>query len=311
MKVDALGRRKRAEHHPPSKKTRSEKLDKPLLELLRRYRWLPSTYLSALLNRSQNSLAHRLTTLHYDRQLIFIPSESWGKLGILTQPAVYGLTPYGEEVAGEALKFGNKLKHDLLGCIWMASLELGAKKHGLPYFTWDELKQSPSCSTDNWMLPLARGKLLEPDWPPFAIGKPRYYFYGVEIDRDTETAEGEAHKTLTRMFEDYFEILENQSYKTLGIPRFLIPIITINNTRMNLMIKTLKQVAKGRRTDAFIFTVVPDILTEFYNFPPPSGDLLSRDWVTTTGTFNILEKLGGGANGRSQTRTHSGAEATA
>lgn len=318
MKLDALGRRKRTDNRAPTgKKVRLTANDQQILNLLGLYRWLPSNYIVALLGRSAQTTRWRLADLRKEHpHYITCPDGSWGH-NRAYQPAVYGLTEVGEQHTDYRVKAGNAIKHDLLTCIIMALMEMEARKHDLVVEDWNTLRNKPHVTTSDWRLPLrtfnekGQQRILEPDWPPRTIGtKPRFYLYGVEVDRNTESVTGEAHKTLEKMFRDYFDILDSQVYKTLGIPRFLIVIVATNPNRLQLMMKTCKSVANGRSTANFIFTVQPDILTPTYDFPKPDeGDFLSRNWLTLDGTFNFLDKLkGGGANGRSQTTAYSRAE---
>lgn len=304
MKVDKFGRRSRFLNFAPTgKKIVVSHNDQRIFKLLRKYRWLPSNWIVSLLDLYPDWGKKRLRDLRKELGLVFCPKSSWG-MDAKTQHAVYGLTPKCELLYGEALKFGNHIKHDLLACLAMASFEVGCKQNSLTLIDWDKLKEREACTSQNWFLPLQGNRKLEPDWPPFALkyNDKAFYIYGVEVDRDTESLKGEAHKTITRMFEDYYDLLGSRAYEAIGLKRPLIPIITTSATRMDDMMATLKLVAGERSTSAFIFCTIPDILTEFYTFPTPNGSLLTSDWYTTKGTFNFLTELKGTTHGSSETR---------
>ena len=302
--VDALGRRSRSVDKAPSGKTIViTAYDRAILDLLRRYRYLPSTWIIKLLQLDPQWAKRRLSQLRHDALLIECAKGTWGT-NRYYQPAVYSLTPKGEALGTPCLKFGNRVKHDLLACLAMASLELGCREQGLKLYEWEHLQKREHCTTTEWKLALKQGRTLQPDWPPRAIGNTNlFYFYGVEIDRDTEPLKGEAHKTIERMYEDYFQILSSQSYKALGLPRILIPIITVNETRKRSLMEKLKEVAGDNSTKSFIFTTIPDILTDDFDFPAPSGFLLNQDWDTMTGTFNIIGTLNGHRETQPNSRT--------
>src|SRR5262249_7210460 len=137
-----------------------------VLELLQRYRYLPSTYVHALVGGGETYYKDALTRLFHERY-IGRPAASWAAANARYRPAVCELLEKGEEALKlhgryrRRLKTGNSFPHELMVCLVQASFELGAREHRLQMISSQDILDHPKCpphtrhATHPWAIPIS------------------------------------------------------------------------------------------------------------------------------------------------------------
>jgi hypothetical protein len=104
--------------------------DVRIFQLLQRYRYLPSNFITALIGGSHRYLIKRLGEL-YNAGYLNRPQQQWQAINARYKPAVYELDAGAEAMLREHRLYshhhvgrGRHFHHELLVCLIMASIEL-------------------------------------------------------------------------------------------------------------------------------------------------------------------------------------------
>jgi hypothetical protein len=281
--------------------------DLRILVLLQRYRYLPSTYLAALVSTSYGYLKNRLTILRHEAGVIDCPRSSWHAANARYRPAVYCLTDKGEQVLKERglykphPKANETFAHEFGVCLTMASFDLGAREHGLRLIDSDEILAHPSCpyatrhAERPFHLPLSAA-FIKHDGVPFGLqGTKTLFFPGIEFDRKTEPLEPrDMERSSIRKHVESIIALGRCGYRHhYGIPNNVIPFVTISESRMRSIMRLVEKVASEGERKLFLFKYVSDF-SAFEKFPPPAAHMLATPWLRAGhAPFDIVAELGG------------------
>src|SRR5690606_2093782 len=138
-----------------------------VLQLLNRYRYLPSNYIGALLGMEGKYYQDILYKLRRRAGMVECPNASWAAANARYRPAVYALTEKGEQELKDRApwtpvpKTGHEFNHELGVCLIRASFELGAREHGLEVMGPQQILAHPKCPTATrhakspWSIPIA------------------------------------------------------------------------------------------------------------------------------------------------------------
>ena len=308
--------------------------DLRILQLLNRYRYLPSTYVAALLQLDGRWFKYALSKLRHRAGLVECPPASWAAANARYRPAVYALTPKGEDVLKERglyvdhPKTGHEFNHELGACLIRASFEIGARELGLQYRGPRDILAHPDCPAATrrerspFSIPVkfkwTNGEHtelveqnIETDGEFFVLtGDASLVIPGFEFDRRTETLRPSSHarSSIRKKFLALREVLRQGIYQSrFGFPRAsqVVPFVTISDTHLRSMMELLSEETGGNGSALFIFKSIPNFAA-FETFPPPTGHMVAEDWwrVGRNGPerFNILEILKGGDSGGRETR---------
>lgn len=301
---------------PTGRAYRVTNKDVEVLCLLQRYRYLPSTYIFALLGWVGHHHKHLLTKLRHEAGLIDCPNASWAAANARYRPAVYVLTQKGEALLKERglyqprKKTGREFNHELMVCLVQASFELGAREHALKLITAADILNHANCPVqtrhlkDPWSIPVAfsfNGHKLEEnvetDGEFFGLRNAdgtALLFPGFEADRRTEPLEPEDYdrSSIKKKFIKIREVASQRLYaKRYGLPAVIVPVITINEAHKHSLMRVLENITEGRGSKLFIFKSMPNFAS-FENFPPPDGHMVTEPWERVGNEpFNIISEL--------------------
>jgi hypothetical protein len=294
-----------------------------VLELLQRFRYLPSTYIHALIGGGETYYKDVLTRLFHERY-IGRPASSWAAVNARYRPAVYELLEKGEQALKEhgrwrrRLKTGNSFPHELMVCLIQASFELGSREHGLQLIKAQDILDHPKCPLHTrhakhpWGIPVSFNynngcetryveQYVETDGEFFglahvhAAGRTTIIFPGFEADRRTEPLEPDAYErsSIKKKFLAFREIAGGGLYQSrFGLPNAIVPFITINETHMRNMMRLVERITDGRGTKLFLFKYLSSFTT-FEQFPVPDGHMVYAPWLRVGHPpYDILRELG-------------------
>jgi hypothetical protein len=298
--------------------------DMSVLTLLQRYRYLPSTYIAALLSLEGDYYKDILHKLRHRAGLIDCPAPSWAAANARYRPAVYCLTDRGSQALKAARlyaphpKTGHEFNHELGVCLIRASFELGVQEHCLQLITADDILAHPSCPphTRNhktpWAIPVSfdwsfEGRMtrvehtVKTDGEFFALARPHEQgrttlaFPGFEFDRRTEPLEPADYErpSIKKKILAFRAIASQGLYRSrFGLPNAIIPFVTVNEVHLRSMMKVVEVISNGHGSKLFIFKNLPNFAA-FENFPPPTGHMLTTPWQRVGhAPYSILQELG-------------------
>ena len=313
---------------------RITKTDLVILDLLQRYRYLPSTYLLTFLSQSGKTSAYykkRLTHLRHELQVIDCPQASWHAANARYRPAVYMLTSKGVEALKQHGMFNPKPKsgepfaHELMVNLFHASLELGVRDNSkLSFISSAEILGNSKCPEETrlekrpfrvpisffYTAPKSRHSVhikthIRHDGDPFGIAyteggtTARIFFPGIEADRTTEPLSPEEYgrSSIRRKLYAIKEAAKNKTYRAhYGIPNYIVPFVTINPTHMYAMMALVNELSDGRGSKMILFKNIPDF-SSFETFPPATDHFLSEPWQRVGyPPFDIVGELKDAAN---------------
>jgi hypothetical protein len=315
-------KRSRFKATPTGRAIRITEYDIAIVLLLQRYRYLPSTYIAALLKLKTGNGAHfkkALTKLRHEAGLIDCPNPSWAAANARYRPAVYGLTKKGEALLKERglyvprPKTGHEFNHELMVCLIQASFELGARKHGLRIISAQDILDNERCPRSTrfekhpWRLPVSFlydghpvDQFVECDGDFFGLANSEgdtLFFPGFEADRRTEPLEPEDYDrpSIKKKLIAYRELARQRTYKQrYGLPTAVIAFVTINEQHKRSLMRVVDKITDGHGSKLFLFKSMPNFAS-FENFPPPTGHMLSEPWQRVGHPdFDILKELKGG-----------------
>lgn len=298
--------------------------DVDVLALLQRYRYLPSTYVAALLGLEGDYYKDILHKLRHKAGLIDCPPASWAAVNARYRPAVYGLTDKGASALKlrglyvPRLKSGHEFNHELGVCLIRASFEIGARQHGLQLIPAEDILNHPNCPTHTrhqtspWTVPVAfdwtfdGSKMrvehtVKTDGEFFALARPHangrttLAFPGFEFDRRTEPLEPADYErpSIKKKILAFRAIASQGIYRSrFGLPNAIVPFITVNEVHLRSMMRVVESVSNGHGSKLFIFKSLPNFAA-FESFPPPTGHMLTTPWQRVGHSpYEILKELG-------------------
>jgi hypothetical protein len=152
-------RRSRMRRVATRKRVQITPRDVEILRLLKRYRYLRSSFLHALVGgKSQKRFIERLGHLYHEGGYVDRPAQQWQAINARYMPAVYELGQAGERLLealdGESIRSQlarkgrqgavRQFQHDLMICDIIASIEVGTRSTtGVRLVSWDEIMASP------------------------------------------------------------------------------------------------------------------------------------------------------------------------
>jgi hypothetical protein len=307
---------------PTGKAHRITRNDVAVLELLQRYRYLPSNYIAALLGWTGEYYKDVLTKLRHEAGLIECPNASWSAANARYRPAVYCLTKKGEGLLRDRGLFvhrpktGHEFNHELMVCLIEASFALGAKENNLQIITAQDILDHPNCPRSMrfekhpWRVPVSFKydhhqveQVVESDGDFFGLARvvdgerTAILFPGFEADRRTEPLEPDDYDrpSIKKKFLAYREIAKQRLYKNrYGLPNAIIAFITINEAHKKSLMRVVDKITEGHGSKLFIFKSIPNFAS-FESFPPPAGHMVSEPWDRVGHPpYDILNELKGG-----------------
>lgn len=314
--------RRRGKRAPDFKPTR---VGIEVLKLLNTYRYLPTSYIRALMaagGHSSDYCHDLLTGLYHEAWFIDRPEASRWAENALYRDRVYELSAHGARVLKERglyverKRTNNNFKHEFMVSLFHASLALGvAETPGLMLISAEEILARPQCPQktrdlrDPFRIPVTttyRGSSepidmnMRHDGDPFGIGyvdgaaSAALWFAGIEADRKNEpnaTANYE-RSSIEKKFVGALKASRGGIYKEhLGLPHALLPIITINEQHKLNMMKHLKEITDGKGSGMFLFLAIPDFQS-LEKFPPANGWALTATYERCGyPPINIVAKL--------------------
>lgn len=283
-----------------------------ILELLRRYRYLPKPYIHAFVGGDAEYLKKLLTTLFHEGY-VGRPAQGFRTANARYLPAIYELRDKGARLLdphgrrGILRRAGEPFQHELMACLVRASFELGASEvPGLRYISGEEILNHPKCPEATrraecpFAIPLGSMALV-PDAPPFGYeytigpGEKRYLFFlGFEADRHTEplSPRNLARSSIHGKYLGYLEAAAYAAYRTrYGIPNCLFPFITVSDEHMRRMMALLGGITGGKGSAQFLFKSVEGF-TALESYPRATGHMLTESWHRVGHpSFNIVSEL--------------------
>ena len=304
---------------PTGKPYRVTANDLAVLQLLQRYRYLPSNYVAALIGTASRWHKYQLMKLRHEAGLIECPNASWAAANARYRPAVYALTTKGEELLAERglyesrRKSGREFNHELMVCLIQASFELGARERKLEVITARDILYHRNCpphtrhEQEPWSIPVAftfnghkLEEYVETDGDFFGLartsgtGRAALLFPGFEADRRTEPLEPEDYErsSIKKKFIKIREVARQKLYQSrYGLPNAIVPVITINEAHKHSLMRVLENLTEGHGSKLFIFKSMSNFAS-FENFPPPTGHMVTEPWERVGHEpYSIIEEL--------------------
>lgn len=281
-----------------------------VLDFMQDFDILPSSYIKAQFGTP--SFTKAVLGEFAKAHLIRVP-KGYSHINARYRPRPLELTELGRrelEQAGRLRKrerMNDHFSHAYLRSIIEHSFRQAAKEDPLlTLHTERDILEHPDCpeatrneSNPSWFT--VGSHTVRPDGSLFGyeyrLGEQSafMFFHGFEADRATERQKSNEKfekKTIAKMFEQYAEYLARAGYKEkYGLTQVTVPIITIGEQRMRIMLETLKEAVPDERVRRrFIFKYLPDFL---HNdpLPPPTGHMVTEPWTRVDGPFSIIDTL--------------------
>jgi hypothetical protein len=327
--MQTTAKRNRFTLEPKGQSFRITRNDLDILDLLQTYKYLPSTYIIALLDDAcAQYTKNRLTILRHEAKVIDTPASSWHAANARYRPAVYQLTEKGRDALVAHGRYrpmqatSEEFSHEFGVCIIEASFAIGAKQYpALRLHGHEAILNSKFCpastraATSPFKLPVtftyhymvggqARHKQLDTfvkhDGKPFGFTNPeqpkaQIFFPGIEFDRHTESRASSDYSatTIQKKIQEIRAIAAQDGYAThYGIPNTFVPFVTISQARMRSIMDDVEKATKGKGSQMFLFKSIPDFAS-FESFPPADGSMLTTPWKRVGfPDFDILAELG-------------------
>lgn len=287
--------------------------DVEIFRLLRRYRYLRSTFIHAFVGGDRTKLVERLGQLYHDGGFVDRPQQQWQSANARHQPVVYALSEKGATVVnglgqpvdavawpvGRGKSADRQFLHTLLICEILASIELGMRtnKH-LRFVTWPEILRHPYCpeqthgsgppfaiATSNHGAGAASTSRQTHIIPDAVFGieyaggvRNTYRFFALEADRGTmpvvrTTRRQSDYRTKLRGYQD---IIARQRYRSqFGLPNLFVLTVTTSEARKMTILKAIADSACDARV--FLIKATPQEAVGA-GLLYPSPDLLTEPW---------------------------------
>jgi hypothetical protein len=274
-----------------------------LLTVLARYKYLRSTYLSALLDhRSQDGLRRSLRSL-YDNGLIDKPEAQLRGYNSLYTPDIYCIDTKGIDTLAERgispdyVTHLHRQKndapvhqfaHDMMICDTLASIEVGCREAGLRFIPWTEIiarttapkPMKLACTVahdfgthrENFETHLVPDALFGVQYRDGKVA-----FFALECERRSP----KDVKKLTRSSSlkkliGYRDIIRRGEYKDqLAIRNLRVLMVAPTPTMMRNILDLAERVVGP--SPVFLFNVMP-VQEDLYKAPPPNPALFTDEW---------------------------------
>jgi len=287
--------------------------DLEIFKLLKRYRYLRSTFIHAFVGgKSETRFKERLGHLYHEGGYLNRPPQQWQYANARYMPVVYenGAAAHdalrrhvllGAETVtwlGTSRHGGHRnLAHGLMICDVLASIELGARSTaGLRFISWEEIIAKAPEKTRAAEIPFRIPVTIPGDMQgrnitfgllpdglfglEYTRGEGKAYrFFALEADRSSEPVN--RHDLLQSSYRKkllaYREIVANRLYKShLGLPNLFVLTVTMNERHMYNIMALLGELA-GASSTLFLFKTAP-ALGDFRKAPVPNPALLTEPW---------------------------------
>lgn len=271
-------------------------------EAMARYPFIDAPWLAALTGATADSITDTFKIAKREPNLYVRIAEFQLKEKPLDRKTVYQLADRGEAlmrthgVVVQHDEYSGPAQHRLMSCKARASFELGATGN-VSIIPWSVINAdetlSPYLATGRHYLDKKRDRKElrhRADCNPFIVHiegakRRRFYFPGIELDRDTE-----AHFAIKDKMESQVAILENGTYKKLGFPDMTFLWLTTSPLRMkNLMEQCWNEIAPAKYRRNALFKVFKD---------DPTGWAINEPWYYADNTPLYLNREGGEASGQ-------------
>ncbi|MGA8906044.1 MAG: hypothetical protein WB524_00380 [Acidobacteriaceae bacterium] len=327
--MQTVAKRSRFILQPKGQSFRITRNDLAILDLLQTYKYLPSSYIIALLeDPCVQYIKNRLTILRHEAKVIDIPPSAWHAANARYRPVVYQLTDKGRETMKAHGRYrsmpstSEEFNHQFGVSISEASFAIGAKRYpSLRLHRHEAIFNSKFCPPSTraeqapFKIPItftyhytvgghARHKQLDTfvkhDGTPFGFTntqrpKAQIFFPGIEFDRHTESRASSDYSatTIQKKLQEIRAIAARDGYATrYGIPNAFIPFVTISEARMRSIMDDVEKVTDGKGSQMFLFKSIPDFAS-FDSFPAADGSMLTTPWKRVGfPNFDILAELG-------------------
>lgn len=296
VEIETQGAIKRPMRRNPTRPLHDGTDSKPVVrdyqmpEALSRYEFLPTNHLIWFDDRYDSE--ERLTQLNHNFHFVECVRAKRNEQAIYT--AAKAGTEFlrdRKQLLPDAYRWMKNTKvgrgilreHNLFACVYMAQIEIAAKKHGVRFINhFDILRNSPLAKDKEWPLSIPCGEsVIRPD-AVFGLQYPdgEYKFFAYEYDRGSESAEVwrtkfENYKRLGRDLDGY-----------LGIPKWhilgVIPHVPKYRDRPSAIMGIAKE------TGAHNFCMWPlDENPTFDRIAPINDRLFTGEWLTPGGTWRM------------------------
>jgi hypothetical protein len=284
-----------------------------VLELLQKYRFLPSTYIRAHFAATQyiEDVLPNLVEAH----LIGIPSKAQDRCKTRAVPYVYELRPLGEVMLAKRGKWsegqrggkgGGWFEHDFLCSIVQYSFDQApAAVPGLSLRTPHSILDHPNCpeatrrSLTPFVIPTAPKLTADAEPFGFEYQGSKIFFHGFEADCSTESL-----NTIKSKLERYSQYLDHHlPTKMYGFLKNHMHILIVTTSERRA--RNMATLVPDHLADRFHFKAIPGFHDKF---PPPTAHLFLEPWIQKGGgEWSILNHLKGERRDpRNQDRTSEG-----
>ena len=281
--------------------------DIKILQLLVRYRYLPSDYIHAFVGGNEKALTRRLNLLSRKPNLYLTrPQQQRQNADANYRRLIYQLDERGSRALRErglaflSKSYHHNFAHELMVAQITASIELGTRENGnIRLITWPEVlanantpqatRVSPTPATIRVSYAMrgeARSDDITADAQPFGLeraidGRRSYLFFpGLEADCATEPLDPNDldRSSIAKKLSAYIAIGDQGIYRSrFGFPNFFVPFVTTGNARMGSMMQLLDRLTGGRGSKMFLFKTFPSF-TSPDKPPPANGHMLTAPW---------------------------------
>jgi hypothetical protein len=214
---------------------------------------------------------------------------------------------------GGKKKYGTGFEHNLLAALIEANVEIAARKLGLQFISWEQIKAFPETPyqtalsrtpfklTANWA---GEDHIFYPDGHPFKLKGPNGVLsFLFEADRDTE---GNRNLTDTQRpyieakLYNYFAFSKKPSTDTptpykkhFGFDNLIVLFVTTSPAKCVNLQKLLLDITNGRGASNILFKPFPDFLG-MDTAVKPDTSFLADPWPRAGHVpFDIVQSLGG------------------
>jgi len=313
MQTDSLHRRLRfARPQPLEKGIVLSARDIVIFETLHRHGPLPTNYLFEVtkhVGKDYNGLQHRLTALYNGTEqggaFLTRPPQQFASFEARYQPLIYDLAPKAERALVErglfaryAPRRSDPFLHRFMGACVSASFEITCKERGLRYIGKEEIFASVKCpvttkeSPNPLAIPVSASTgsrtLIPDDLFGIQYREHLYWFFAVEIDRNTESVERRklGQSGFGRKIQAYFDVFANRTYRThWGVPNLRVLTVTTSHTHLdNVLDHLTKQTGP---TDRFLFHAQTGFGANWQVPRERLSHLLERLWQSTDGQIRL------------------------
>lgn len=276
-----------------------------VLELLRDYRYLPSTFIKAGVSAGPQYTEDLLTNL-VERHYIAIPPDAVDRCKTRAVPHVYELRPRGLaflEKNGrhtERTLASNWFEHDVLASTIQFSFDQAPKEvSGLVKRTPQSILFHENCPPETRESPapfvIQSYPKLDADADPFGFelnGK-LIFFHGFEADNGTETI----RTTIKSKVDRYAEYLESKGpSRMFGMPTSFMHILFVTTSKDRA--EHMATLVPKEWADHFHFKATTGFDTKF---PVPDARMVTEPWIQKGGkAWSILDHLRGESRGQAR-----------